>query len=231
MVSTVEQLDDVAVDAARRDPHLLPTPPLLLGRALERNQRAVLQAELRSHAVGQVGGRRHAPFGQQRRKPLRIGDGVSRSGSALGRAAEDLHHFAAVIAVRRGAACHSARQVPGHDQVRIGAARSHLRALAEGIDATRPHVADVAAEPQLAEAAQRLQVLVTVPDGFGAQLGGADQHFQRGGVGGAVLWIRHIFNLQEVRQCATSPDEMAGRGRFCPRGPLVPNRGRRGGRR
>src|ERR1019366_5759765 len=102
--------------------------------------------------------------------------------------------------------------------MRVGAVRSHLRALAERIDAARPHVADVAAESELAEAAERLQVVVTVPDGFGAQFGGA------------VLWIRHIFNLQEVRQCETFPDEMAGRGRFCPRGPLAPNRGRRGGR-
>ena len=33
VVGAVQQLDDFAVDAARRDPHLLPSPALLLGGA------------------------------------------------------------------------------------------------------------------------------------------------------------------------------------------------------
>src|ERR1019366_1831493 len=97
VVSTVQQLDDFAVDAARRDPQLLPSPALLFGGAQQRYQRAVLQAELRGHARGQV--RRHlalrtvggwyAPFGRQRQQLFRVGDGVSRRGATLGRAAKN----------------------------------------------------------------------------------------------------------------------------------------------
>ncbi len=99
-----------------------------------------------------------------------------------------------MVAVRCRAARNRARQVAGHDQVRIGAARAHLRPLAERIDTARPHVADVATQPELAESAERLQVVVTVPHGLGAQFFREDQHFPRGGVGGAVLRIRHFLH-------------------------------------
>jgi hypothetical protein len=172
VVRAVQQLDDFAVDAARRDAHLLPSPALFLGGAQRRDERAFLQAELRSHTSGQV--RRHLALVRLAdSRPIRPPAPSASPGwrwhiPKRSRLAPHLHHFAPMVAVRRRAARHRARQVAGHDQVRIGAARSHLRPFAERIDAARPHVADIAAQPELAEPAERLQVVVTVPHGLGA---------------------------------------------------------------
>ena len=92
-----------------------------------------------------------------------------------------------MIAVRGRARRHRAGQVARHNQVGIRAASPHLRPLAERIDAARPHVADVAAQAQLAEPAQGLQGVVPVPDGLGAQLARVLQHLLRGGVGGTMI--------------------------------------------
>jgi hypothetical protein len=71
--------------------------------------------------------------------------------------------------------------------VGIGAAGSHLGPFAERIDAARPHVTDIAAQAQVSESTQGLQVVVAVPHGFRAQIARMDQHLLRGRVNRAVV--------------------------------------------
>ena len=119
VVRAMKQLDDLAVDSPRRDAHLLPSPALLLGSAQRRDERPFLGAKLGRHAVRQRAlVRRHSPFRRQRLQLLRVGDD--------GRVAQNFHHLAPVVAVRRGADGHRPSQVAGHNQVGIGAAGSHL---------------------------------------------------------------------------------------------------------
>ena len=54
MVRAVHDLDDIAIDTARRNAHLGPSLALYLGRALHGHQRPLLRAELRQHGLRQV---------------------------------------------------------------------------------------------------------------------------------------------------------------------------------
>jgi hypothetical protein len=70
-----------------------------------------------------------------------------------------------------------AAQVSGHDDIRIRAAHTGLGALAKGIHATGPHIANPTTQPHIAEPALRLLRLMPVPHGldiipmgFGKQL-------------------------------------------------------------
>src|ERR1035441_5896424 len=88
---------------------------------------------------------------------------------------------------RRGPAPRGARQVAGHNQVGIRAASSYLRPFAERIDAARPHVADIAAQPQVTETAERLHGVVAVPHGRRADIMRVDQHLLRRRVNRAFI--------------------------------------------
>ena len=63
----------------------------------------------------------------------------------------------------------------------IGSADAHLRTLAEWIDSARPHVADMAAQAQIAKATKRLHLVVPIPGG---------QHVERTGLAKYLLSSR-----------------------------------------
>ncbi len=200
VVGAVQQLDDLAVDAARRDAQLVPARALLFGRAQQR-ERAGLPARrtgrhraARSPAICAAIGRAATPHSAASAFSFSGLRRVAGRGAVAART-ENLDNLAPVVAVRGRARGNRAGQVAGHDQVGIGAAGSDLGAFAEGIDAARPHVADVAAQPQLAEPAEGLQVVVPVPDGLRAQVPRAGQHLLRGRIGRAVVEIQG-FSLQ-----------------------------------
>ena len=76
----------------------------------------------------------------------------------------------------------------------IRTAGSHLRPLAERIDAAGPHVADIATQPQFAESAKGLEGVVPVPNGLRAQLARVLQHLLRGGVRRTMV-LAHGFTF------------------------------------
>ena len=184
VVRAGQQLHHLAVDAARRDAELRPALALPLGRAERRHQRPLLGAELRAHRTREV--ERDLAHGPpavldlplrcERAQLLLAGERVAGREAGLCGVAQDRGHLAAVVAVARAARGHRAREVAGDDQVGVGAAGSDLWALAEGIDATRPHVADVAAQAQVAEAAERLHAFVAVPGRGDAEGARAREH-------------------------------------------------------
>jgi len=208
-MSAVEQFDDLAVYAAGGDADLVPLPALLLGSAQHGNERAFLEPELRSHLRAEVGGDLpnravapgDAPLLRQRRQSSGVRDAVPGGSAVLTDIPKNSRDLAPVVAVGSGAGGHRAGQVARHNQVGVRPASSHLRPLAERIDAARPHVADVAAQAEISEPAQGLQGVVPVPDGLGAHLVRVLQHLLGGGVGGTVI-LAHKLSLGVVERTA-----------------------------
>jgi hypothetical protein len=160
----VQQLDDLAVDAARGDADLVPPAPLLLRRSQGRDEGTLLKPELRPHLRAEVGGdlRRRAiapgdaPLLSERRKLLGVRDGIPGGRAVLADVPENPSDLATVVAMGSRARGDCPGQVARHDQMGVRAAGPHLRPLAERIDAAGPHVADIAAQPQIAEPAKGL---------------------------------------------------------------------------
>src|SRR5690348_2097715 len=91
---------------------------------------------------------------------------------------------AAVVRVTGGARRRVTQEVAGGDDLRGGAADALPGALAEGVDAARPEVADGAAQAQRAEPALRLLRLEAVPHDGDAALLHLPRHAAGGGVHG-----------------------------------------------
>ena len=81
-----------------------------------------------------------------------------------------------MVGVRRRAGHDGPPEVAGHDHVGVGAADPLLGALAEGVDAARPHRAVAAAQAELAVAALGLLGVQAVPHGLDALVPRAFDH-------------------------------------------------------
>jgi hypothetical protein len=96
-----------------------------------------------------------------------------------------------MIGVSRGARRDHSHQVARDDRISVGATHALPRPLAERVYAARPHVADAAADPELAKATLGLHGIPSIPGSPYAGFRGAGQHLLCGGIDSAFLTVSH----------------------------------------
>ena len=205
-VRHVQPGDDLAVDPPRRHARGRPVLPLLFRSPAHVGQGPFLLAELLQERGGQLPGKRFLAlplardtilFGQgtQFRPPAHaVGLRLPLAGQQ-----QSTDHLAPVVAVGRRADAHVLEQVPGDDDVRVGAANALFRPVAEGVNPAGAHEAVAAADSELAEAALRLLGLEAVPCRRRACPARPLQHLLRRQIRGSPLPRRHPRLLFSMR--------------------------------
>ncbi len=206
LVRAVQDLDDLAVDGARREAELLPQR-LSLGRGAARvDDLAVRLAELRQGHVGDVegdlvdvaAGRGHAHEGGHGHELLLVLDLVAVR-LAGGDGAQRHRHVAAVVGVRRGAAGHLAGEVARRDGRQIGAAEAGLLLGVLAHEPARAHAADAAAGARLPDGAGLHRVRPR-EDRLHAAFVGVAQHLEGGRVDALRVSHAHLSRVSRRDQ-------------------------------
>ena len=190
--TAVHHLDHLAVDAAGDDSELAPELLPLGRRTRDHGELALLLAEHLPREVCQ--GLRHLRVALPVHLESELdGEPAQLEGVldevpplALGREMERVNHVPAVVGVGGRSRGDHAREVAGDDGVGIGPAGAEPWFAAERVDPARAHVADPAADAELAEAALRLLLVPPVPGRLEVLLLGNLDHLQ-GGLVNALL--------------------------------------------
>ena len=207
-VGAVHDLDDLAVDGARRQAELLPERLALRRRPPRVDDLAVGLAELGQGDVGDVEGDLvdvataggDAEVAGDGHELLLVLDGVA-GGLAEGDGAQRHRHVAAVVGVRRDAARDLAREVARGDGRQVGAAQARLALGVLAHQTARAHAADAAAGARFADGAG-LHLVRAREDRAHAALVGVAQHLDGGRVD--ALRVSHVsVSLADLSTCGS----------------------------
>ncbi len=182
-MGAVQCFNVFTVDAARVGMGFLPDLLARLGSAASQGQFFTAHAVIFHHLPGQLGGDLlhalsigcQAIFGCQPVKLIRVADGVDVR-FALADPLQGFQDIAPVIGVSGSPGGDHARQVTGHDDIRVCAANAFLRPVAKRVDPAGSHGADAATGAQVAVAALRFLLCQPVPNGFDTLPVGNLQH-------------------------------------------------------